>query len=1149
MPPKVQPGNPDWLQWVEDLISKAEERGEKSVQTYKKAAHSLRSCPITFAHPDEALQLASVGPKIVAHLTKKLKEKCEKEGVDMPDRAPSPAKARARKPASAPKSKKRSALDFENEEDDPRFARRMRTGGAADGIAGPSNGGGGGPAIKFHPDGHVWNEVNSEEDEGIGTGASKSKGSGKGKAKALDGAGKEKKDKPYIPRQNSGAYAILLALYRLSSFDDQQAWSTKQRIMDTGQEYSKTPFDTGTAVRAGQVQGGGAFTYSAWSGLSTLTTKSLVQADNKRPCKYSLTPSGYALAEKLAPSASIPLHQPTPSTSSSAGGPPSSSASLGSGRRIGSGAGHPSSSNGLSGRGGDTWSALGRGTVLGGPGSGIRPPSGIHPAAPRRRERTPPLFLEPEPEPDEDHAFGGEGDDDPEFRQQLRQALALSRRESLSVGLGSSSPAASLGGAAGRDILDPAAVARRAAGAAALARTANGGGSRGLPSSGGGGGGGGLGMDGRRAASGLYAVSAGARPAKEAPTGGGIKNVDSAFGYFYLDEGSNRTTSRSLAEVSQTDDGSQMLYRIEYRAAQDLHPIVRGLVRPKLLIRSEGDVLPGGLTKEAFIKERVSNEVAPGYPEAVMRKHSGGVEKGHEKVDKGKGKEKERDPDPVRSLLAGFKAPEKRSRDAMYAPPKEVRRLGADPDAAPTPPGPIAAAPTPAASTSSSRPTVSATVSRSTSATSTSASTSSARPSVSLSPAQSRPSASSILASAPRLPAAAASTSSSAPLFASFDAPPSRTADGLIVNRHPLDPVRDIVVSSSYTPPSFSPTVWPAGSFKVFLVVDSREGTREAGKRVELCEKMEQLGVPVERRMLPLGDMLWVAKRWDYERNRPVELRAVGPQGGGGGDAVLDAIVERKRLDDLCSSIIDGRYVGQKFRYKDSGISHRIYLIEKYDAAQHYEKFGKQIWTCKSQLQVNDGFYVHESANIADTINYLKKRTQVMQELYEASPLHLIPDDVLDRPTYLSLQNHLRTLHPSIRYLTNYAAFCELNRTDSALTLRSQWASMIQRVNGVSAEKAVQFLGRWETPWQFYEEAKAHERAVEDENAQLDRMEQDVVREGKKAKKPAKRRKVEDFVIEELEKAGVGGGTRDIKGKVGGRIWELFMTRGKYPVG
>lgn len=53
------------------------------------------------------------------------------------------------------------------------------------------------------------------------------------------------------------------------------------------------------------------------------------------------------------------------------------------------------------------------------------------------------------------------------------------------------------------------------------------------------------------------------------------------------------------------------------------------------------------------------------------------------------------------------------------------------------------------------------------------------------------------------------------------------------------------------------------------------------------------------------------------------------------------------------------------------------------------ERFGKQIWTSKSQLQVNDGFYVHESANIADTISYLRKRTQVMCEIYEVSPVVL----------------------------------------------------------------------------------------------------------------------------------------------------------------
>ncbi|GAA6043817.1 hypothetical protein JCM8097_002064 [Rhodosporidiobolus ruineniae] len=1145
MPPRVQPGNPDWVEWVDQLASRSEERGEKSAQTYKKAANSLRVCPIPFTHPDEALQLKGVGPKIVQHLVRKLKEQCEKNGTEMPDRAPSPTKPRARKPAT--KKRPSAALDDSDPENDPRFARRMRTGGGTGGD--PTTGGAAaGPSFQAHPDGHAWNEPMSDEKGYGGAAGGGRKGKGKAKDVAVVGGEKEKKAREYIPRKESGPYAILLALYRCASFDEREQWTTKQRIMDVGQEYSATPFETGTAVRSGTVQGGAGYTYSAWSSMKTLTAKDLVVTDNKRPAKYALTPSGYSLAEKLAPSASIPLHKP--SFLSSSAGHPSSSASLGRG-------GHPSSS-GLGGAG-DGWQTAGRGNVLGSSGGGggghfpKPPPPGIHAAPPRRRERTPPLFLsdgggggaaeEPDPEPFTD-------DDPPEFRAQMRQALALSRRESLSAALSSSPAVGTSSRSAGG--MDPAAVARRAAGSAALSRSvsASGGGS-----GGGGGGASGGGLDGRKAASGMYAARAAqGEGAKEV---GGVKNVDSAFGYFYLDENDTRTLSRSLAEVFQSDDNLHTLFRIEYRLAQDLHPMVRGLLRPSALHRDQP--LAGGFTRAAFIKERVSNETAPGFPEAVMRRTAttadpgsgSGVAAGERERDKGKGRERDPALDPVRSLLAGFKEPEKkRPRDAMYEAPKEVRRLGADPkpmaeeeedelDALLASFASKSAKAAPAASSAfRAAGSASASASTSTSAAasaSASASTASSRPGPSI-PSPSRLNASSLLASAPSAPRP---TSSQNPLFASFDPTAISTHNGQIINRHPLDPVRDHVAPSSYSPPKFTPVVWEKGTFKVFLVVDSREGTREAGKRVELQEKMEQLGVPTERRMLPLGDMIWVAKRWDFERDRAVE----GPGGaGGGGDVVLDAIVERKRLDDLCSSIIDGRYVGQKFRYKDSGISHRIYLIEKYDVAQHYEKFGKQIWTCKSQLQVNDGFFVHESVNFSDTINYLRQRTRVMQEIYENSPLHILPDAIIDRPTYLSLQHHLRLSSPSLRFLTSYASFSALNKPSAALTLRAQWGSMIQRVNGVSAEKAVQFVGRWPTPVEFWEEAKAHEAAVEAENKALD---ESGTGAGAGGRGKPKRRKVEDFVVDNLDDVG----TRGIKGKVGGRIWDLFMTSGRYPAG
>ncbi|GAA6061815.1 hypothetical protein JCM10212_001121 [Sporobolomyces blumeae] len=1066
MPPKSLPvGNPQWLEWVEALADKADERGEKSAQAYKKAAHSLRSCPTTFTNPDEALALKGIGKGIVGHIRKKVEEEAAALGLPMPDRAP-PSPVKRQEPAA---SKKRTAV---RDEADERAAQRARSGVLAEGNFG------------------AYDNLPQEYDElgATTTGAGKDKG----KEKARGGA----KPRDYIPKRNSGPYAIILALYKHADYDEPQRKATKEEIISLAQEFSTTPFDVTTGMKDGQMQQGDKTRYTAWSSMSTLQQKELVVAENKRPARYHLTDAGYALAERLIGTAGIPKHAYVPSSSSQ--GPPSSS-----------GLGHDPSSSGLGrhpsssgfGRqpssGGVSWppssdaggsSFVGRGPTLG----GNRP--SIHASVFRPKSPTPPLFLE-EPE-DREEA---------QFQEQLKRAMELSRRESAS-------------GAGGRNADDPVArIARQAAGrvyqGSDSARSAHSnvgasaGGVRGegpaprppvAASSG---------LSGRRAASGLYA-SATSQAEAQVPT---VPNVDNAFGYFYLDENDNRTKRRDEAEVSQTEDTCETLYRIEYRVAQDLHAMVRGLRQAKTLTRAKP--LPGGTTKSAYIKERVSASTAPGFPESAM---SGAASRPQEK-------EKAPSDDPFSSLLGlgGYKEQTRRSKDAMYAAPPEIRRLGAPVD----PFAPVTHSLLPVASSR-----------RGSSKSQPADQSATASGSGAVGPSQPRPSTSSVSTSTKRSLATTSSTTTSSarpiirttsqnPLQASFEPAPGQP----LVNRHPLDPVRDLASRDDFVPPRFEPIIWKPGTFKVYLIVDTREGTREAGKRIELCEKMEQLGVLVDRKMLPLGDMIWVARRVD-STGRPT-----GEQ-----DVVLDAIVERKRLDDLCSSIIDGRYVGQKIRLKDSGISHRIYLIEKYDVATHYERFGKQIWTCKSQLQVNDGFFVHESANIAETINYLKKRTQVMAEIYEPVEVRIIPDSVIDRPSYLALQQHLRATEPSRRYLTTYPIFHELNKADAALTVRSQWASMIQRLNGVSAEKAVQLLTRWDTPIRFFEEAKRWEVEVDAENRRLDAEE--AAGRGPTGRAKPKRRKREDFVTNEIEDTG----PRGIKGKLGGKIWDLFMTKGRY---
>jgi crossover junction endonuclease MUS81 len=368
-----------------------------------------------------------------------------------------------------------------------------------------------------------------------------------------------------------------------------------------------------------------------------------------------------------------------------------------------------------------------------------------------------------------------------------------------------------------------------------------------------------------------------------------------------------RTLKRDEAEVSQTDDGD-LLFRIEYRVAQDLHPIVRGLKKVEALSRAVP--LPGGMTKSAYMRERVSNDPAPGFPdkrtvssESMARKAAAAPSD-----------------DPVASLLGGYTAPAKSSKGAMYAPPTAVRILGGGGDDSSTSnksngtargvanvsdilarfkDGGPALSSSPHAGTSASMATGQASgPTRRPAPVTTEPSVSPKRPCLS---------ASDILAAAPR---ATGPTSSDNPLQASFEAPalarPGSNGRSSIVNRHPLDPVRDYVSAAPYVYTPFAPIVWPRGSFQVYLIVDSREGTREAGKRVELCEKMEREGVRVDGKMMPLGDMIWVARRVDPVTKRPT----------GADDVVLDAIVERKRLDDLCNSIIDGRYVGQKVRWR-----------------------------------------------------------------------------------------------------------------------------------------------------------------------------------------------------------------------------------------
>ena len=108
-----------------------------------------------------------------------------------------------------------------------------------------------------------------------------------------------------------------------------------------------------------------------------------------------------------------------------------------------------------------------------------------------------------------------------------------------------------------------------------------------------------------------------------------------------------------------------------------------------------------------------------------------------------------------------------------------------------------------------------------------------------------------------------------------------------------------------------------SGNYDIILLVDKMEvvggsaGGKQNRKNITL-EELKERKVIYEERKLPVGDFLWIAR----SKCGSIEL-------------VLPYVVERKRLDDLRSSMMDGRYGEQKQRIKNSGISHKIYLVEE----------------------------------------------------------------------------------------------------------------------------------------------------------------------------------------------------------------------------
>lgn len=236
------------------------------------------------------------------------------------------------------------------------------------------------------------------------------------------------------------------------------------------------------------------------------------------------------------------------------------------------------------------------------------------------------------------------------------------------------------------------------------------------------------------------------------------------------------------------------------------------------------------------------------------------------------------------------------------------------------------------------------------------------------------------------------------------------------------------------------------GEYRVLLCVDVGE-TKGAGHRPELIRQLQRLHVAHTVRKLHVGDFVWVA-----QETRPRDPARPG-------ELVLDHIVERKRLDDLCSSIIDGRFREQKFRLKRCGLGRRVYLVEEHGSVHNLSLPESTLLQAITNTQVIDGFFVKRTADIKESAAYLALLTRGLERLYQGHTLCSRPWETPGDPE--------SGAGPSPNPLCSLLTFSDFNAgaiKNKAQSVREVFARQLMQVRGVSGEKAAALVDRYSTP-------------------------------------------------------------------------------------
>jgi crossover junction endonuclease MUS81 len=281
--------------------------------------------------------------------------------------------------------------------------------------------------------------------------------------------------------------------------------------------------------------------------------------------------------------------------------------------------------------------------------------------------------------------------------------------------------------------------------------------------------------------------------------------------------------------------------------------------------------------------------------------------------------------------------------------------------------------------------------------------------------------------------------------------------------------------------------ILPAGSFEVKIVLDSRE-VRTKTDRDYISDELRKLGINPITRALPLGDVLWVAEV-DPLYAQCLRAANVDDEDDEKVEIILEHILERKRLDDLISSIKDGRFHDQKFRLHKSGIKHITYVVEEYSiSTERSDKYGEAVESAIASMQVVDNFFVKQTTKLDDTVRYLARMTKTLKSLYESKDINVIPARSFEVEAVTILLDRFRKTAPDKIFSMTFSVFGAMCDRSNSMTLRDVYLKMLMCIRGITGEKAVEIQKIWPTPRALVEAYEARREGPARDSMISDRL-------------------------------------------------------------